>query len=76
MHAIPDTLPAKFNPAVSTAGSNSLPFYSTFGRVLFLDNFRSLIASLSHAKRTQFDEKKKIEKKEGERFDKLQQNIL
>lgn len=76
MHAIPDTLPAKFNPAVSTAGSNSLPFYSTFGRVLFLDNFRSLIASLSHAKRTKFDEKKKIEKKEGERFDKLQQNIL
>lgn len=75
MHAIPDTLPAKFNPAVSTAGSNSLPFYSTFGRVLFLGNFRSLIASLSHAKRTKFDEKK-IEKKEGERFDKPQQNIL
>lgn len=55
----PDTLPAKFNPAVSTDASNSLPFYSTFGRVLFLDNFRSLIASLSHAEQTNFDEKKK-----------------
>lgn len=59
----PDTLPAKFNPAVSTDASNSLPFYSTFGRVLFLDNFRSLIASLSHAEQTNFDEKKNQKKK-------------
>lgn len=58
----PDTLPAKFNPAVSTDASNSLPFYSTFGRVLFLDNFRSLIASLSHAEQTNFDEKKERER--------------
>lgn len=59
----PDTLPAKFNPAVSTDASNSLPFYSTFGRVLFSDNFLSLIASLSHAERTNFDDKKKFKRK-------------